>query len=57
MYKRQQQGIEAMPAKMICASGPVHDLTVYVRGLTDGERQILLDGCLMNYYKNQHTTR
>ncbi len=52
-----QQGIEAMPAKMICASGPVHDLTVYVRGLTDGERQILLDGCLMNYYKNQHTTR
>ena len=27
-------------------------ITLYLRGLNETERQILLDGCLMNYYRN-----
>ena len=35
---------------MIRAEGGVEELMLHVRGLTDDEREILLDGCLMNYY-------
>ena len=31
-------------------SGSVHDLLLHVRGLTQDEKEIILDGCLMNYY-------
>ena len=43
-------GQEDIPAKVIRASGTVEDLTLHVRGLTDDEKEIILDGCLMNYY-------
>ena len=43
-------GQEDIPAKVIRAEGGVEDLMLHVRGLTDDEREILLDGCLMNYY-------
>ncbi|MBQ3552252.1 MAG: hydratase [Clostridia bacterium] len=43
-------GVEEIPAKVIAKDG-VHDITLYIKGLTADERQILLDGCLMNYYK------
>ena len=43
---------EEFAAKVITASGEVKDITLYVKGLTDDEREIILDGCLMNYYKN-----
>ena len=43
-------GQEDIPAKVIRASGAVEDLTLHVRGLTDDEKEIILDGCLMNYY-------
>jgi aconitate hydratase len=46
------QGREEFAAKVICADGSVKDITLYVKGLTDDEREIILDGCLMNYYKN-----
>jgi len=28
-------------------------IQLYMKGLNETEIQILLDGCLMNYYKNQ----
>ena len=33
--------------------GSKHPLHLYFRNLTVAEREILADGCLMNYYKNQ----
>jgi aconitate hydratase len=43
---------EKFDATVICADGSTHALTLYVKGLTNNERQIILDGCLMNYYAN-----
>ncbi len=45
-------GKEEFGANVIRADGTVDDITLYVKGLTDDEREIILDGCLMNYYKN-----
>ena len=45
-----EAGEEDIPAKVICADGGVHDLLLHVRGLTQDEKEIILDGCLMNYY-------
>ena len=47
-----KNGQEEIPAKVIAKDG-VHDITLFVKGLTDEEKQIILDGCLMNYYKNK----
>ena len=44
-------GNETFNAKVIRKSGDVEDLTLYVKGLTEEEKNILLSGCLMNYYK------
>ncbi|MBE6584325.1 MAG: hydratase [Ruminococcaceae bacterium] len=44
-------GQEQFSAKVIRASGEVEDITLYVKGLTEEEKNILLAGCLMNYYK------
>ena len=44
-------GNETFNAKVIRKSGAVEDLTLYVKGLTAEEKDILLSGCLMNYYK------
>ena len=45
-----EQGREDIPAKVICRDGSVHDLLLHVKGLTADEKEILLRGCLMNYY-------
>ena len=45
------KGEETFPAKVIRANGDVADVMLYVKGLTDDEKEIILDGCLMNYYK------
>ena len=45
-------GKEEFAAKVIKADGSVSDITLYVKGLTEDEKEIILDGCLMNYYKN-----
>ena len=45
-------GVETIPAKVITKDG-VSDLTLYVKGLTADEKTIILEGCLMNYYKAQ----
>ena len=45
-------GKEEIMAKVISADG-VKDLKLYFKNLTADERQILADGCLMNYYAAQ----
>ena len=46
------EGKEKIDAQVITKSGvkPIH---LYFQNLTADERQILADGCLMNYYKNR----
>ena len=46
-------GQEDIPAKVIRANSTVEDLMLHVRGLTKEEKEIILDGCLMNYYANR----
>ncbi len=45
-------GKEEIDAKVICAEG-LKDIHLYFRNLTADEREILADGCLMNYYAAQ----
>ena len=46
-------GKETFAAKVIRASGEIEDITLYVKGLTENEKEIILRGCLMNYYAAQ----
>lgn len=48
--EKLQKGDEQFDAKVICKDGSVKDIKLYVKGLTDDEKEIILDGCLMNYY-------
>ena len=43
-------GVETMQGKMVKKDGSVEDITLYVKGLTNDEKTIILEGCLMNYY-------
>ena len=43
-------GDEVFPAKVIKADMTVSDITLNVKGLTEDEKEIILDGCLINYY-------
>ncbi len=45
-----KDGEEDIPSKIIRQNGTVEDILLHIRGLTEDERAILLDGCLMNYY-------
>ena len=45
-----QNGVEDIPAKVIRSNGAVEELMLHVKGLTADEKEIILDGCLMNYY-------
>ncbi|MCM1319064.1 MAG: hydratase [Muribaculaceae bacterium] len=49
--KAMLDGKEEIMAKVVTADG-ITDIKLYFKNLTDVERQILADGCLMNYYKN-----
>ena len=42
-------GVEEIPAKVITKDA-VCDITLYVKGLNEDEKDIILKGCLMNYY-------
>ena len=44
-----KNGVETIEGKMITADG-VKAITLYVKGLTEDEKTIILEGCLMNYY-------
>ena len=43
-----------IPARVIRTDGAVEDLMLHVKGLTDDEKEIILDGCLMNYYAKRN---
>ena len=45
-----ENGVEDIPAKVIRRCGSVEDILLHVKGLTADEKEIILDGCLMNYY-------
>ena len=51
--RKLEKGDSEYPASVIAAVGTVKALTLKLGPLTDEERQILLDGCLMNYYAAQ----
>ena len=46
-------GDEQIEARVITRDGKSTPITLYFKPLTEDERQILADGCLMNYYKNR----
>ncbi len=46
-------GQEEVMAKVITKAGEVKDIKLHFSNLTPTERQILADGCLMNYYAAQ----
>ena len=43
-------GAEEFDATVIRANGTTEALKLYVKGLTADEKEIILEGCLMNYY-------
>ena len=47
---RLEKGCEDFPAAVLRQNGEKTDILLHVKGLTPDERDILLDGCLMNYY-------
>lgn len=44
-------GKEEFSAQVIRSDGTVTPISLYVKGLTEDEKEIILCGCLMNYYK------
>ena len=44
-----KNGAETIPGKVVSKNG-VQDITLYVKGLTNDEKTIILEGCLINYY-------
>ncbi|MCL2426013.1 MAG: hydratase [Oscillospiraceae bacterium] len=52
------EGKEIIPAKVIVSqsdgSQSVHEITLECKGLSENERKILTDGCLMNYYASKN---
>ncbi len=46
-------GAEEIDAKVVTAAGEVKPIHLFFQNLTSAEREILADGCLMNYYKNR----
>ena len=51
--KKVESGDEEFPAKVLKSDGTVDDIMLYVKGLTPDEKEIILDGCLINYYAAQ----
>ena len=47
------EGAEEIDAQVITRSGNAKAIHLYFQNLTPAEREILADGCLMNYYKNR----
>ena len=48
--EKVEKGDEVFPATVIRKDGSIASITLYVKGLTDDEKDIILAGCLMNYY-------
>ncbi|MCL2579315.1 MAG: hydratase [Oscillospiraceae bacterium] len=54
LRKAIADGASELPAKVITSDNQVSEITLSCTGLTDNEKQILLEGCLMNYYAAGH---
>ncbi len=52
--KAVESGAENIPATVIKRDGSTEALMLHITGLTADEKQIILDGCLMNYYANNN---
>ena len=48
--KTVAEGGETVKARLVPQAGEVREITLNIKGLTDEERQIILSGCLMNWY-------
>ncbi|MDD6102762.1 MAG: hydratase [Clostridiales bacterium] len=48
--KKIEADEEVFPAKVLRADGSIEDITLYIKGLTADEKDIILEGCLINYY-------
>ncbi len=48
--KAIESGQAEIPAVIVNADGSKKPITLYCEGLNDREKQIILNGCLMNYY-------
>ncbi len=46
------EGKEEFDATVIRSDGSTEPIKLYVKGLTEDEKEIILDGCLMNYYRS-----
>ena len=53
LRKAIEGGVEDIKGKVITANG-VEDILLHVKGLTDNEKTILAEGCLMNFYAAQN---
>ena len=49
-----KNGAENFTAKVLKKDGTVDEITLCIKGLTNDEKTIILDGCLINYYAQQH---
>ncbi len=49
-----KNGQEEFLAKVLKADGSIDEIKLYVKGLTNDEKTIILDGCLINYYAEQN---
>ena len=49
-----KNGAENFTAKVLKKDGKVDEITLCIKGLTNDEKTIILDGCLINYYAEQH---
>ena len=47
------RGTEDIPARVLRSDGSEEALLLHAAGLTETERQIILEGCLMNHYANR----
>ena len=45
-----KEGRETTEATVIRKDKTEEKITLHIQGLTENEKQIILDGCLMNYY-------
>ena len=48
--EKVEKGEETFPATVVKKDGTTAKITLYVKGLTEDEKDIILAGCLMNYY-------
>ena len=54
MRQALKDGQETLEGTLLRKDGGAETLTLHISGLTGEEREVLLDGCLMNYYRKRN---